>query len=148
MIGLVTTYFQEYISNFIRSSKLLAKHYETPYTLSQARSWYSAVTNLESFNKGMRDGRHLTLFGAFFDMGLKIAAFRQFNSGWQINFGGFEYSFYRKMPTTFAAFLVTSPFAVAGEMALRAYRADRTFPSELQKGYSSFWNAVRRIPFE
>lgn len=147
MIGLVTTYFQQYLSNFIRSSKLLSKHYEPPTSLSQARTWFNAVTNLEHFNKAMRDGRQLALFGAFFDMGLKIACFRQFNSGWQYNFGGFEYSYYRRMPTVLTAFLVSSPFAVAGEMALRAYRADRTFPSELQKGYTSFFNAFRRIPF-
>lgn len=52
------------------------------------------------------------------------------------------------MPTTLAAFVVTSPFAVVGEMALRAYNADRTFPKELRKNYSSFFNALRRIPFE
>jgi hypothetical protein len=27
--------------------------------------------------------------GAFFDIGLKVALYRQFNSGWQTNFGGF-----------------------------------------------------------
>ena len=68
------------------------------------------------------------MYGAFFDMGLKLAVMRQFNSGWQANFGGFEYSFYRKIPTFFGAFLVASPFAVIGEMAQRAYVADSTFP--------------------
>lgn len=70
----------------------------------------------------------MALYGAVFDIGLKVAAFRQFNSGWQINFGGFEYSYYRKMPTILGAFLVTSPFAVAGEMVRRALEADKTFP--------------------
>jgi hypothetical protein len=54
----------------------------------------------------------------------------------------------RKIPTTLAAFIITSPFAVAGEMVLRAYHADKTFPLELQKGYRSFFDAFRRIPFE
>ena len=92
--------------------------------------------------------RQIALYGAFFDMGMKLALFRQFNSGWQINFGGFEYSFYRKIPTMFASFLVASPFAVAGEMAHRAFVADSTFPKELQKGYKSYFDALRRIPFE
>lgn len=148
MIGLVTTYLQESLSNFIRNSKLLAKYYEPPTTVTQARTWFNAVTNLESFNKGRVDARQLTLYGAFFDIGLKLAVLRQFNSGWQSNFGGFEYSFYRKIPTFYAAFVVTSPFGVIGDMVQRAYVADRTFPSELQKGYTSFFNALRRIPFE
>ena len=148
MIGLATTYFQQYITNFINSSKLLAKHYEPPVNATQYKTWFNAVTSLESFNKTMRDARQLALFGAFFDIGLKLAAFRQFNSGWQSNFGGFEYSYYRKIPTIFGAFLVTSPFAVAGDMVLRAYHADRTFPRDLQKGYTSYFNAFRRIPFE
>lgn len=128
MIGLVTTYFQQYISHFIANSRLLAKHYEPPSALSEIGRWYKAVTSLESFSKGLKDVRHLTLYGAFFDMGLKLAVFRQFNSGWQSNFGGFDYNLYRKIPTTFAAALVSAPFGVIGDMALRAYRADRTFP--------------------
>jgi hypothetical protein len=77
----------------------------------------------------MRDGRQIALYSGFFDMGLKIACYRQFNSGWQQNFGGFDYNIFRRVPTVLLSFLVSSPFAVAGEMALRAYRADRTFPS-------------------
>jgi len=40
--------------------------------------------------------------------------FRQLNSGWSINFGGFEYSFYRKIPSFILSFALASPFAVAG----------------------------------
>jgi solute carrier family 25 oxoglutarate transporter 11 len=29
-----------------------------------------------------------------------------------------------------------------------AYYADKTFPQELQKGYKSYFQALRRIPFE
>lgn len=29
-----------------------------------------------------------------------------------------------------------------------AYYGDKTFPKELQKGYKSYFNALRRIPFE
>lgn len=148
MIGFTSTYIQEWISNFIRNSKLLAKCYEPPVNVSQAWTWFKSVTSLDSFNKGKKDVRQLALYGSVFDMGLKLAVFRQFNSGWQSNFGGVEYSYYRKIPTIFASFLVTSPFAVAGEMALRAYRADKTFPVELQKGYKSYFDALRRIPFE
>ena len=106
----------------------MAKHYEPPTNVSQAWTWFRATTGLESFNKGLKNVRQIAAYGAFFDIGLKLAAFRQFNSGWQINFGGFEYSYYRKLITIFAAMLVTSPFGVAGDMALRAFNADKTYP--------------------
>ena len=66
--------------------------------------------------------------GAFLDMGLKLAVMRQLNSGWQSNFGGFDYNFFRKIPTFLMAFMITSPFGVALDMAQRAYYADKTFP--------------------
>ena len=65
----------------------------------------------------------------------QVAVLRQFNSGWSNNFGGVEWSFYRKLPTFLAACVVASPFAVAMDMASRAYYSDKTFPKELQKGY-------------
>jgi hypothetical protein len=77
-----------------------------------------------------------------------MALFRTFNSGWCSNFGGFEYNFYRKVPTFFAPFILASPLGVAVDMVSRAYYADRTFPKELQKGYKSYFDAFRRIPFE
>jgi hypothetical protein len=33
-------------------------------------------------------------------------------------------------------------------MTDRAFRADKTFPVELQKGYKSWFDALRRIPLE
>jgi len=73
---------------------------------------------------------------------------RQLNSGWSNNFGGFEYNYYRIFPTIMAAALLSSPFGIAVDMASRAYYSDKTFPKELQKGYKSFWDAFKRIPFE
>lgn len=58
----------------------------------------------------------------------QIALLRQFNSGWSCNFGGFEYSYYRKLPTFFAAFALSAPLSVAIDMASRAYYSDKTFP--------------------
>lgn len=46
------------------------------------------------------------------------------------------------------ATILSSPIGVAIDMASRAYYSDRTFPRELQKGYKSFFDALRRIPFE
>ncbi len=83
-----------------------------------------------------------------FDIGAKVALFRQFNSGWQNHFAGFEFYFYRKIPTVLGAMILSSPFAIAIEMAQRAYYADSTFPEDLRKGYKSYFDALRRIPVE
>jgi hypothetical protein len=129
MIGFVTTYFQKTLTNFLNNSKLLAKYYEPPISLHQAKIWFNAVLNLDSYKKGIKEARQLAIFGSFFDIGLKLAVWRQFNSGWQVNFNAVEHAWYRKIPTTAAAFIVTSPFAVVGEMVLRAFHADKTFPT-------------------
>jgi len=73
---------------------------------------------------------------------------RQNNSGWSANFGGFEYNFYRKVPTFFLSMVASSPFGVIHDMTDRAFQADKTFPKELQKGYKSWFDALRRIPLE
>lgn len=62
--------------------------------------------------------------------------------------GTFEYGFLRKVPGTMFAALVTAPIGIPLETARMAYYADKTFPKELQKGYTSYWNALLRIPFE
>ena len=78
----------------------------------------------------------------------QVALTRQFNSGWSANAAGFEYSYYRKIPTFFAAAAVSAPFGIIMDMTQRALDADRTFPKELQKGYKNFLDAFKRIPFE
>ena len=148
MIGLLTTYMQEYLSAFIRASTLMSKHYEPPVNTTQAITWARETLNLESFRQGAKNRRQVMLYGAFFDIGLKVASYRQWNSGWQNYSGGFEHAFLRKVPTALMAFITVAPFGVAGEMVQRAYTADATFPKELQKGYTSYFNAFRRIPFE
>jgi hypothetical protein len=78
----------------------------------------------------------------------QVAVLRQFNSGWSANFGGFEYSWYRKVATILSAAVVSSPTGVLVDMVSRAYYADKTFPKELQKGYKNWLDAFKRIPFE
>lgn len=61
-------------------------------------------------------------------IGPQIGLFRTFNSGWSSNFGGFEWSYYRRIPTTLAAFVLASPLGVGIDMVNRAYYADKSFP--------------------
>lgn len=104
--------------------------------------------NLENYTKGWKSRAQYALAAAGLDVGAKVAMYREFNSGWQNNFGGVDYGFHRKIPTTAVAFALSSPFSVAIEMAKNAFYADKTFPKHLQKGYTSYFNALGRIPFE
>mmetsp|Transcript_8349 Transcript_8349/g.7413 ORF Transcript_8349/g.7413 Transcript_8349/m.7413 type:complete len:227 (+) Transcript_8349:414-1094(+) len=63
-------------------------------------------------------------------------------------FGSFEVNYYRKIPPAILAAASTCWMGVPFETAQMAYYADKTFPKELQRGYTSYWNALRRIPFE
>jgi len=52
------------------------------------------------------------------------------------------------VPTFFLSMVASSPFGVIHDMTDRAFQADKTFPKELQKGYKSWFDALRRIPLE
>lgn len=54
----------------------------------------------------------------------------------------------RKIPTTLFAALFTAPMSVPFEIARMAFYGDKTFPKELQRGYSNYLSALVRIPFE
>lgn len=139
---------QQYINHFIDHARAMLKHYEPPVGFNQWMTFLKETRSLESFRNGLSSRMQLGALTGLFSIGPQLAALRQFNSGWSANFGGVEYSYYRKLPTIFAAAAITAPFGVMMDMASRAYYSDKTFPKELQKGYKSFLDAFKRIPFE
>ena len=62
--------------------------------------------------------------------------------------GSVEHHYMRKIPGVALISALTAPIGIPLEMARMAYYADKTFPTELQKGYTSYWNALKRIPME
>jgi hypothetical protein len=148
MIGLVAGPVQQYLTHFIHHWRAMFNHYETPTNLKQWYTFITETTKLDSFKNGLKSRMQLGAATGALSIGSQVAALRQFNSGWSSNFGGVEFSYYRKFPTFLASALVSSPFGVMVDMASRAYYADKTFPKELQKGYKNFLDAFRRIPFE
>ena len=124
------------------------KHYEPPTDFNQWRTFIRETCNLESFRNGLKSRMQLGILTGALSIGPQLAVMRTFNSGWSANFGGVEWSFYRKIPTFLAAAAVTAPLGTMMDMASRAYYSDKTFPKELQKGYKSFLDAFKRIPFE
>lgn len=82
------------------------------------------------------------------DTAIKLAA-------WQYMFGGTwspnEYAdanSFKNLICAMAAIAPTCYLGVPFENARRAYYADKTWPLELRKGYTSPMNALARIPFE
>ena len=76
-------------------------------------------------------------------------------SAWQFVYGGTwspqEYAdsnTFKHLICSWAAFTPTCFLTVPFENARRAYYADKTWPAELRKGYTSPINALLRIPFE
>lgn len=76
-------------------------------------------------------------------------------SMWQYVYGGThspqdfsDSNTFKHLVCAIAAFTPTCALTVPFENARRAYYADRTWPLEMRKGYSSPINALMRIPFE
>ena len=126
----------------------MLQHYEPPTNYAEWTSFIKHTRNLESFRNGFKSRMQLGALTGALAIAPQVAVFRAFNSGWSANFGGVEYSYYRKVPTFGAAACVTAPLGVMMDMVSRAYYADKTFPKELQKGYKSVLDAFKRIPFE
>lgn len=82
------------------------------------------------------------------DVAVKLAA-------WQWIYGGTnspqdfaDTNTFKHLTCSIVAFLPTCWTAIPFENARRAYYADKTWPVELRKGYTSPTNALFRIPFE
>jgi len=126
----------------------MLQHYEPPTNYTEWTSFIKHTRNLESFREGFKSRMQLGALTGLFSIAPQLALLRQFNSGWSSNFGGVEYSYYRKIPTFGAAAVLTAPLGAMMDMVQRAYYSDKTFPKELQKGYKSALDAFKRIPFE
>lgn len=82
------------------------------------------------------------------DIGVKLAA-------WQWIYGGTsspqdfaDYNSYKHFLCAVEAFGPTCFLSIPFENARRAYYADRSWPQELRRGYTSPINALVRVPFE
>ena len=139
---------QQYLNHFVNHATAMFKHYEPPVGYSQWKTFLRETCNLESFRNGLKSRMQLGALTGALSIAPQLAVMRTFNSGWSANFGGVEYSYYRKIPTFLAAAAVTAPLGVMMDMVSRAYYSDKTFPKELQKGYKSILDAFKRIPFE
>lgn len=148
MVGVTASLFNEFIVTFTESWRLLLRNYEPPNSFKQIGIFFRETLKMDNFKLALKTRSQYAFTIGTTDLAARIALFRYFNSGWQRPFAGFEYAFQRKIPGTMIMSLLTAPISIPLEMARMAYYADKTFPEELQKGYKSYFNALRRIPFE
>jgi hypothetical protein len=148
MAGIIGATLNETNILFTENAKLLLKHYEWPKGLNQYRIFFRETLKMDNFRLGLKNRLQYALVLGSTDIAARLATFRYVNAGWNRTFGTVEVNFYRKIPPTLFAALASCWVSVPFEMAKLAYYADKTFPEDLRKGYKSYLNALRRIPFE
>ena len=79
------------------------------------------------------------------DVGARFAVFHYFTSGWHQSYGSVNADYWRRSIPTVAACAATSWMMGPLEVARAAYHGDRTFPTELRKGYTSPHQALFRL---
>lgn len=82
------------------------------------------------------------------DIGVKLAAWQYFYGGTNSPQDMADTNTFKHFLCAVEAFSVTSLLSIPFENARRAYYADRSWPVELRRGYTSPTNALLRIPFE
>lgn len=148
MAAIPATFFNETQVLFTENIRLLLKYYERPANLKQCWIFAREALKMDNFRKGIKNRLQYAFAVGTLDLPMRFALFRQINSGWHATFGTTEINFLRKIPPTLVVAAATSWLGVPLEMARMAYYADKTFPKELQRGYKSYFHALRRIPFE
>lgn len=85
------------------------------------------------------------LMAGSLDLGARFAVFRYFTSGLYQSYGSVNTESWRRIMPTLAASAATSWIMGPLEIARAAYHGDRTFPTELRKGYTSPHQALFRM---
>ena len=86
---------------------------------------------------------------SLFDLGPRFAIWRSMTNGlYRGDELAMNFEYWRGILPTITVAALTSWFSVPFENARAAYYADKTYPSELRKGYKSIFDALRRIPSE
>lgn len=128
--------------------QVMNQFYEWPRTKSEFNIFFKEVFRLPDFWSEL--GKKL-VFGAVAAGGSSAVQL----AFWQHIYGGTwspqeyaDYNSYKHLICSIVAFLPTCSLVVPFENARRAYYADKTWPLELRRNYTSPTQALFRIPFE
>lgn len=126
----------------------MSYYYEWPANKTEANIFYKEVFRINGFWKELAKKMTFGVVQAGGDIGIKLA-------WWQYMFGGTNSPADFTDANSFKFFAVAQaaaiPFCWTGipfETARRAYFADKTWPLEYRRGYTSPTQALFRIPFE
>ena len=138
----------EPLNHFRNNVKIMKHFYEWPKSTQEFNIFFREVFKLPEFWPELWKKTSFALVQAMGDVGLKLAI-------WQFIYGGthspqdyVDHNTYKNFVTAQAAAIPVCWTAVPFENARRAYYADRSWPVELRRGYTSGINALLRIPFE
>jgi hypothetical protein len=144
----LTALLYEPIIHFATSVKMLNGYYEWPKTRTERNIFFREVFRLPNFWKDLYKKMSFSFvyFGAH--VGTKMMAWRYIYGGTSSPVEYADWNAFKTLLCSQIAFIPTCVTAVPFEMASRAYYADKTWPVELRRGYTSPLNALLRIPFE
>jgi len=138
----------EPVRHFTSSVTVMSQFYEWPKTRTEYNIFFKEVFRLPDFWKELTKKLVFGCVAGGGDTAIKLAM-------WQHIYGGTwspqEYADYNTLKHLFCAMMAITPTAhltVPFENARRAYYADKTWPVELRRNYTSPTNALVRIPFE
>ena len=131
-----------------QSAYVLSQFYEWPKTRTEYNIFAKEIFRVPNFWKDLAKKTTFGLVAAGGDTAIKLAT-------WQYIFGGTwspedfaDSNSFKPMLCAMAAFAPTCWLTVPFENARRAYYADKQWPVELRRNYTSPTQALLRIPFE
>ena len=148
IIGVSAMLINETLKTYSNSVLAILNKYEPPSNFKQASIIAKEAYKLDFFKQNMRVRVPYAVCMGLTDIASRVSAYRWVSSGWQRPAMGLELNFFRRIPGSLFIAALTAPVSVPFEYARIAYYADKTYPEHLQKGYKSYFNALRRIPFE
>lgn len=138
----------EPVRHFASHVKILNQFYKWPRTRTEYNIFFKEVFRMPNFWSELAKKMVYGTVSGMGDVGPKLAM-------WQYIYGGTnspqEYADYNSFKYLLCAMIAITPVAGTGipfENARRAYYADKTWPIELRRNYTSPTNALLRIPFE
>lgn len=127
---------------------MLNEFYEWPRTRSEYNIFFKEVFRLPDFWSELAKKVTFGLVAGAGDTAVKLAAWQYvYGSTWSPQDFG-DYNSFKHVVCAWIAITPTCWLTVPFENARRAYYADKTWPLELRRNYSSPTNALLRIPFE
>jgi hypothetical protein len=138
----------EPINHFSNHVRLLNQFYEWPKTRSEYNIFFKEVFRLPDFWSELGKKVSFGLVAGGGDTAIKLAY-------WQFIYGGThspndfaDSNTFKHLLCAIMSFAPTCGFTIPFENARRAYFADKSWPLELRRGYTSPLNALVRVPFE